>query len=163
MKLLLRVKQGQYLSQEMNSLLHQVVKLSLWKSKDKRSAEVSLTLTDDEEIRRLNAKYRQIDRPTDVLSFPLQEGETLAALPKGRPMLGDIVISVPRARAQAEAYGHSFRRELAFLTAHGVLHLLGFDHETPEEAAVMEKQQYLILAALGLSRDKEARPTGDEQ
>ena len=98
-------------------------------------AEVELILTDPENIRTMNREHRNIDRETDEL------------------MLGDIVISVARARAQAEEYGHSLRREFAFLVAHSMLHLLGYDHMTPEEAAVMEAKQEEVLQRLGITRD----------
>ena len=115
-------------------------------------AEVELILTDPENIRTMNREHRNIDRETDVLSFPMvdypspasfdfletEEGDDCFNPDSGELMLGDIVISVARARAQAEEYGHSLRREFAFLVAHSMLHLLGYDHMTPEEAAVME-------------------------
>lgn len=98
--------------------------------------EVSLTLTDNEEIHRLNRDYRGVDRPTDVLSFPQFEREE--AIPEGAS-LGDIVISLPRMAAQAQEYGHGQRREFCFLFVHGLLHLLGYDHEISEEE---EKRQF---------------------
>lgn len=117
--------------------------------------EVSVTFTDDEGIRELNNKFRKMDKPTDVLSFPLfdYEGE------KEEPLfdefannLGDIVISLERAMAQANEFGHSFEREVAFLTAHSMLHLLGYDHETSEEdEADMRRRQSEIMERLGLS------------
>lgn len=129
-------------------------------------AEVSLTLTDNQEIHRLNREFRQIDRPTDVLSFPLvdfpepadyqvleEEGWEDCFNPEtGELMLGDIVISVERAREQAAEYGHSLKREYAFLIAHSMLHLLGYDHMTPEEAADMEARQAKALDELGITR-----------
>ena len=106
-------------------------------------AELSLTFTDDQKIHALNLKYRNVDRPTDVLSFPMEDEETL----------GDIVISLERAKAQAETYGHSFEREAAFLCVHSVLHLLGYDHERSEaEEKDMFSRQEEILSRMGLTR-----------
>ena len=119
-------------------------------------AEVELILTDPENIRTMNREHRNIDRETDVLSFPMVDYPSPASfdfLETEELMLGDIVISVARARAQAEEYGHSLRREFAFLVAHSMLHLLGYDHMTPEEAAVMEAKQEEVLQRLGITRD----------
>lgn len=122
-------------------------------------AEISLTFTDNEGIREINCQYRDIDRPTDVLSFPMLEfgeGEEDAEFEteNGLVMLGDIVISVERAREQAEELGHSLRRELAFLTAHSMLHLLGYDHvDDPVGEKLMIEKQDRALNELGLTRD----------
>jgi probable rRNA maturation factor len=114
---------------------------------------LTLTLVDDEEIHRINLEHRQIDRPTDVLSFPLIDGTDSFALPPGAPReLGDVVVSYPRALAQAEEYGHSVERELAYLVVHGVLHILGHDHEIPAEQAVMREREEAALAVVGLVR-----------
>ena len=92
-------------------------------------AEISVTFVDDDEIHRLNKEYRNIDRSTDVLSFPLgEDGVYDTNLDTGAKMLGDIVISIPHALDQAERYGHSLQREIGFLTVHSMLHLLGYDH-----------------------------------
>ncbi|MDK2855812.1 MAG: putative rRNA maturation factor [Bacillota bacterium] len=118
-------------------------------------AEVSVTLVDDARIQELNRTYRGLDEPTDVLSFALREGEDSFTLPPdaGIPeLLGDVVISLPRARSQAAEYGHSLERELGYLLTHGILHLLGYDHETEEAAAVMRAKEEEVLAAVGLSR-----------
>ena len=98
-------------------------------------AELSVVLTDDEIIQRRNRDYRQKDRPTDVLSFAMSEGEFGAIDPN---MLGDVVISVPTAQRQANERHHELLDEITFLLAHGLLHLLGYDHETDEEQAVMD-------------------------
>ncbi|MEW8978403.1 MAG: rRNA maturation RNase YbeY [Symbiobacterium sp.] len=114
---------------------------------------VSVVLVDDEAITDLNRDHRGLASPTDVLSFAQLEGEDMGDLPEGEPLpLGDIVISLERCLAQAADYGHSFERELGFLTAHGVLHLLGWDHQTPEEEAAMMAKTEEILAGLGLQR-----------
>ena len=95
----------------------------------------------------------QIDRPTDVLSFALADGTDEFALPPGVPReLGDVVVSYPRAVAQAEEYGHSVERELAYLVVHGVLHILGHDHELPAEQAAMRAREEAALALVGLAR-----------
>ena len=119
-----------------------------------RDLEVSVTLTDDEGIRKLNRSFRKIDKPTDVLSFPLFdfEGDADAVAEELDDMLGDIVISLERASAQAEEFGHSFEREVAFLTVHSMLHLLGYDHETSEEDELdMRRRQTAIMEMLGLA------------
>ena len=117
--------------------------------------ELSVTFTDNGKIRILNRDYRGIDRPTDVLSFPMysfSDGD----VPDGdeHVMLGDLVISVEKAREQAAEYGHSLRREIAFLAVHSVLHLLGYDHETSEDdEKEMFDLQEKIMNALGIGRD----------
>ena len=128
-------------------------------------AEVNLLLTDNKGIRVLNREHRQIDRPTDVLSFPMltfeapadfaeaEEAELDCFNPEtGELVLGDIIISVEKAAEQAEKYGHSLEREYAFLIAHSMLHLMGYDHEVPEEAEVMEKRQAAVLESLHILR-----------
>ncbi|MCG0238719.1 MAG: rRNA maturation RNase YbeY [Firmicutes bacterium] len=118
------------------------------------AVELSITFVDDAEIQALNREYRGKDRPTDVLSFALLEGEELArAAGDGEPLaLGDVVVSLERARAQAEEYGHRFEREVGFLICHGILHLLGYDHQTPEDEARMHGKAEEVLAGLGLVR-----------
>ncbi|NMH85395.1 rRNA maturation RNase YbeY [Heyndrickxia coagulans] len=117
--------------------------------------ELSVTFTDNEGIRAINRDYRGKDQPTDVISFALEEmgeGEieiTGAEIPR---VLGDIIISVPRAKEQAEEYGHSFERELGFLAVHGFLHLLGYDHMTKEDETEMFGRQNEILDRYGLKR-----------
>ena len=117
--------------------------------------EVSVTFVDDEGIRELNKKFRGLDKPTDVLSFPLLDYEGESEEPFFDELchnLGDIVISLERAMAQANEFGHSFEREVAFLTAHSMLHLLGYDHELSEEDdADMRRRQNDIMDRLGLS------------
>ncbi len=127
--------------------------------------EISLLLTDNEEIREINREFRNIDAATDVLSFPTVEYETpgdFSGLEEateeyfhpesGELLLGDIVISVERAIEQAQEYGHPLIRELAFLTAHSMLHLMGYDHMEDEERSLMEAKQEAILQKLGISR-----------
>lgn len=129
-------------------------------------AQVNLVLTDNAGIRELNRECRGIDRETDVLSFPNLEfkKEGVFEVPKeaeadcfdpetGELMLGDIMISMDKMQEQAESYGHSLKREFAFLVAHSMLHLCGYDHMEPMEAEVMEGKQEELLAGLGITRD----------
>ncbi len=128
-------------------------------------AEINVILTDNEAIREINREYRQIDAPTDVLSFPMVEYETAAGfdhledhaescfnMETGELMLGDIVISVEKVKEQAASFGHSEERELAFLVAHSVLHLCGYDHMEEDERLVMEQKQRDILSGKGYER-----------
>ena len=119
-----------------------------------RDCSISVTLTDDGHIHELNREYRGVDRPTDVLSFPMFAFDGADEPPaKGDFELGDIVISVERAKVQAKEYGHSVRREIAFLSVHSTLHLLGWDHETsPEDERRMFAKQDEIMNALGIGR-----------
>lgn len=118
------------------------------------AGEVSVSFVSDEEIHELNRDYREVDRPTDVLSFALQEGEEFPEPSdfEAQAMLGDIVISIPTAVRQSEDYGHSIEREVAFLLAHGFLHLMGYDHQSPEEEQEMFGIQEEVLEQLGMSR-----------
>lgn len=122
-------------------------------------AQIGLTFTDNEGIRSINRDFRGIDKATDVLSFPMLEfgDEEIDAefeTENGLVLLGDIVISLERAREQAEELNHSFRREVAFLTAHSMLHLLGYDHVDDKEGEqLMIKKQNEALDALGITRD----------
>ncbi|WP_028399242.1 rRNA maturation RNase YbeY [Ectobacillus panaciterrae] len=118
-------------------------------------AEMSITFVTNERIQELNHQYRGKDQPTDVISFAMEdmgEGEVEIIGEESARLLGDIVISIPRTKEQAEEYGHSFARELGFLSVHGFLHLLGYDHMTEEDEKVMFKKQKEILHAYGLER-----------
>lgn len=128
-------------------------------------AEISLTLTDNEGIWKVNKEFREIDRPTDVLSFPMLEYDAPGDFSRienqtedcfnpdtGEILLGDIIISVDKVREQAEEYGHSMQREFAFLIVHSMLHLFGYDHMEEQEAAVMEGKQREILECLNILR-----------
>ncbi|HAS01300.1 MAG TPA: rRNA maturation RNase YbeY [Brevibacillus sp.] len=122
--------------------------------------EVVITLVNNERIHELNRDYRGVDRPTDVLSFALNEegeGDMEIFVEESEfddypNMLGDIIISIPRTKEQAQDYGHSFERELGFLAVHGFLHLIGYDHGTPEEEKDMFTRQENILQEVGLTR-----------
>ena len=116
------------------------------------NAELSVTLTDNEHIHVINREYRGVDRPTDVISFALNESDEPEIEDAEINILGDIIISLERAAEQAEEYGHSYRREIAFLTVHGLLHLLGYDHMEEDERLEMEEEQRIVMEALGISR-----------
>lgn len=118
-------------------------------------AEVNITFVDDEQIQELNLNFRNIDKSTDVLSFPLGENDVYDTNPEtGLKMLGDIVISVEHAVAQAEDFGHTINREMAYLTVHSMLHLLGYDHVNGGiEAVRMREHEEAILTKLGVSRE----------
>ncbi|MCM1309104.1 MAG: rRNA maturation RNase YbeY [Butyrivibrio sp.] len=127
-------------------------------------AEIGLTLVDDNAIREINRQFRGTDKPTDVLSFPLVDYEAAGEFDfleerddcfnpeSGELMLGDIIVSLDRVEAQAKEYGHGARREYAFLIAHSMLHLMGYDHMEAGEAAIMEKKQEAVLQSLGITR-----------
>lgn len=133
-------------------LVESVVMESLKYEGYSTEAEVGLVFVDDNYIRSLNAEYRNIDKSTDVLSFALNEGEDMPEEEEAEDLLGDIVISLPTAKRQAEEYGHSFEREVAYLTAHGSLHLLGYDHMTDADREVMREKEEAILGRLGINR-----------
>lgn len=136
-----------------SQLISDVIKAALESEKVSDNCEISITITDNNEIHSLNLKHRGIDRPTDVLSFPLID-YAKEKLPSdgSRIYFGDIVISIEKAMEQAKEYGHSLDREIGFLTAHSMLHLLGYDHMTPEEEKIMFKKQEEILNSIGLRR-----------
>ena len=139
-----------------DELLQEVITAVLDSENCPYECEVDVLLTDNASIREINREERQIDAPTDVLSFPLVAFEKDLSLfhpESGELMLGDMVISVDKVFSQAEEYGHSVRRELAFLAAHSTFHLLGYDHETDEERLVMEEKQEALLQELGITRD----------
>ena len=143
------------LTEEFEKLFNDVVKESLRYEEFDPDCEVSLSIVNNEEIQEINKQFREIDAPTDVLSFPLltfEEGEQADVNENNEIMLGDIIISIDKAKAQAEEYGHGLRRELAFLTAHSMLHLMGYDHMEEEEQKEMFKKQDDILNNLGITR-----------
>lgn len=115
------------------------------------SAEISVTFTDNEQIRKLNKQYRDKDSATDVLSFPMGEnGEYDINMETGAQILGDVVISMEKAVEQANAFGHSLQREVGYLTAHSVLHLLGYDHIDNMDRVRMREKEELVMEQLGL-------------
>lgn len=118
------------------------------------SCEISVTIVDNEVIKELNLQTRGIDRETDVLSFPLGEnGEYEVNYATDALLLGDIVISLPKALEQAQEYGHSTEREIAFLTVHSMLHLLGYDHIEDDDRVVMRAREEEILNYMGITRE----------
>lgn len=141
---------------ELEVVILKVAQMVLEKEKIKPELEVSIVLVDDEQIRELNRDYRQVDSATDVLSFAYQEEheeEPDVADPlMEEDALGDIVISLERAQSQGEAYGHPLERELGFLVVHGMYHLLGYDHLTPEERDIMRAKEEEVLQQAGLVR-----------
>lgn len=150
------------------SVVEDVVRQSIEMEHCPFECEVNVTFTDNEGIRNMNREFRGLDVPTDVLSFPMveyhvpadfsaldQETDTAGNFnpETGELLLGDIVISLERAREQAEEYGHSLKREISFLIAHSMLHLFGYDHMEDEERLVMEDKQEAVLQSLGITRE----------
>ncbi|MBO4391618.1 MAG: rRNA maturation RNase YbeY [Lachnospiraceae bacterium] len=166
MTITIECDEGVEASEELLELIRKVVIAACDHEKCEYEAEVNVTLTDNANIQEMNRDFRGIDSATDVLSFPLIEYEAPADFShvedpeadcfnpdSGELMLGDIVISLERAAEQAENYGHSFEREVGFLTAHSMLHLMGYDHIEDSERLEMEKRQEEILQNLGITRD----------
>ena len=144
------------ISFKIRSLIKKAVKETLTEEKFEYPAEISVSFVDNQKIHELNREYREKDRPTDVLSFPMWEKEELSdgsALDGHAVTLGDIIISAEKAQAQAEEYGHSIEREITFLSVHSTLHLLGYDHEvSADDEAYMNKKQEDVLVKIGLPR-----------
>lgn len=138
-------------------IINKVVKTVLELEGIKRDLEIYITLTNNEEIHKINKEYREVDRPTDVLSFPMYEREEIETLrdvktDEMEEILGDIIISIPKIKEQAIEYGHSYERELAYLTTHGMLHLLGYDHMIEEEKTIMREHEEKVLEKLNILR-----------
>ena len=161
-------EQNMVLTDEYTSIIENVINEAVDYVGCEYECEVDVTLVDNETIHELNMAERGIDSPTDVLSFPMLDFEVPGDLglvedspedyfdpDTGELLLGDIVISVERAAAQAEEYGHSLKREIAFLVAHSMLHLFGYDHMNDEERRTMEEMQEEILKRKGYTRDYE--------
>lgn len=155
---------------EYEALAGEVIRFVIEREKFPYEAEITLTLTDNAGIREINQMYREIDSPTDVLSFPMLSYDTAGDFSKleeayednfnpdtGEILLGDIVISVEKVKEQAIKYGHSEKREYAFLIVHSMLHLFGYDHMTPEEASQMEQKQEQILNEMHIVRNETDR------
>jgi len=146
---------------ELNELLKKAIEGSLALENIKIPCEISVLLVDDESIREINKEQRDIDKSTDVLSFPMttmvngvMEDDTGDYdMDEELLLLGDIVISMETTKRQAEDYEHSFEREFAFLTTHGMFHLMGYDHMVPEEEKVMMSKQEEVLKNIGLTRE----------
>ena len=167
MTILMENEQDLDIGFDYEKILGQVIEKTLEQEKCPYECEVNLTFTDNERIRNINREFRELDVPTDVLSFPmieytspadytiLESDDAVAVYfnpESGELLLGDIVISVERAVEQAKTYGHTLKREICFLTAHSMLHLLGYDHMEDEERIVMEEKQEEILDAIGITR-----------
>ncbi len=139
--------------EDMEQLIEKCTAAALAEEDIEDDAEVSVTLVDNERIREMNAEFRGIDHETDVLSFPLGDEEGFEVDPDTDAiLLGDIVISLEKAQSQAEEYGHSFGREVAFLITHSLFHLLGYDHMTEDEEKEMFAKQEKVLQRLGITR-----------
>ena len=144
---------GEPVTYKQKHLIREAIVESLVYEGFENDVQLSVTFTDNEGIRAINKSYRSIDSATDVLSFPLVDFEGGEEPPMDEPLLplGDIVISLERAREQALEFGHSYERELAFLTVHSMLHLLGYDHVNSEEEDLdMRRRQKEILEGMGL-------------
>lgn len=157
---------GDTLDFDYESMLTSVIEATAEEEHCPYEFEVNVTFTDNEGIRQINREFRELDMPTDVLSFPMvsyerpgdfsgleQDSASNFHPETGELLLGDIVISLERAREQAQEYGHSLQREICFLAAHSMLHLLGYDHMEEQERIVMEQKQEKVLQSLGITRD----------
>lgn len=141
---------------ELEALITNAVNITLFTENVSENVEVSIALVDDNYIHELNKQYRAVDAPTDVLSFAMREtvAEEDASFEfQEEELLGDVIVSLERAKVQAAEYGHSFEREAGFLVVHGILHLLGYDHEADEKRAVMRQKEEQILKTVDLKRD----------
>lgn len=149
------------ITEELEKTIHEVCEKTLEFEGCDFNAQISVTIVDNEEIKKINKEFRDKDTATDVLSFPMLEFDEDGNVEgcefdydDEEVMLGDIVISAERAREQAESFGHSLKREVAFLTVHSMLHLLGYDHVTSEQdEKVMFAKQEEILKELGINRE----------
>ena len=152
----------EYLEIEPNSNYEKIISKVLEKcfeteNLSKDNLLVSIVLTTPDNIRRINKEYRNIDKPTDVLSFPMFQRDEIQELIKKNyeveDVLGDIIISIPRVKEQAIEYNHSFERELAYMVVHGFYHLMGYDHMEETEKKEMRKKEDEVLNKLGITRD----------
>lgn len=146
-----KITLGEYLEQRLQDGLNAVARLHNLSD----MTEVDITIVDDEEIHSLNREYRNVDRPTDVLSFALDEdgGEPELVGGPEEHLLGDIIISAETAQRQAEEFGHGLEREIVYLAVHGLLHLLGYDHMTDEDKVVMRAKEEEALREIKLSEE----------
>lgn len=146
-------------NEEFDKIIEKVVKKCFETEKLENSKlYISMTLTNPDNIRKINKQYRNIDQETDVLSFPMFEKEELENKIKNKQynhedVLGDIIISIERVKKQAEEYGHSFERELSYMVVHGFYHLMGYDHIKEEDKKQMRKKEDKILEELGITRE----------
>lgn len=133
------------INESIQDLFEKVIKESLLVEGKSLSYEVSVSLVNNEEIKELNRQYRGIDSETDVLSFPLEDRFSVDL-----PLLGDIIISIDKAMEQSKEFGHSIERELAYLTAHSMFHLMGYDHMNKEDKEVMRNREKIVMNKLGI-------------
>ena len=147
-------EEGKAVTQEILDTMMQAAEYCLDAEQiDTERSEISVTFVSLEEIHELNREYRQVDSPTDVLSFP--QFDDLDDLPEeGEIMLGDVVICSDRAKEQAEEFGHSFEREIIYLFVHSVLHLLGYDHMEEDEKRIMRRREEEVMERIGLKREE---------
>lgn len=138
-----------HIGEEIGEIIDKVIKEVLIYENESLDCEVSISFVDNNEIRQLNKEYRNMDRETDVLSFPIDDDFMF----EGPLLLGDIIISLEKALEQAEEFGHSVNREIAYLTAHSMLHLLGYDHMDEEEKSVMRGKEKEIMKRLKIFKD----------
>lgn len=151
MEILWENEQSKYeVTKDLLDLLEKVMQKSLEVEGLEDSWEISLLFVDNEEIRKINNEHRNIDKATDVLSFPMHEKEDLKEAKE--KILGDIVISLEKAEEQASEYGHSFEREVGFLTCHSMFHLMGYNHDTKENTDIMRAKEETVLESLGIRR-----------
>jgi len=148
------------ITDKVDEILKKCIELSFREEAFNIDSEIGFLLVDNDRIKEINSEYRKKDTPTDVLSFPMVEMERGKLKPdsgdfdmdENMLVLGDVVISMEMAKKQAEEYGHSFERELAFLATHGIFHLLGYDHGSEEEERLMLEKQEAVLQKMGLKR-----------
>jgi len=147
-------------NEEYEEIVKRVVEQCFKEEKlEKSKLYISITLTTPENIHKINKQYRNVDKETDVLSFPMFEKEELDAKIKNQnfeyeDVLGDIVISIEKVKGQAEEYGHSFERELSYMIVHGFYHLMGYDHIEEEDKIIMRPKEETVLNKLGIRRDE---------
>lgn len=141
--------------QELQNLVKAAMEIVAKQEKLSPQTEVDITLVTNEEIHALNRDYRKVDRPTDVLSFALDEGEDEPEVldTEAEHLLGDIIISAERAQEQADEYGHGLKREITYLAVHGILHLLGYDHMEEKDKKVMRQREEEVLREMTLSEE----------
>lgn len=154
-------REGQADSDRLKRLAEEAIGATLQADGLTRKVYIGVALVSEEEIREINRQFRAVDQATDVLSFPITDYDIASTThvgdidpETGELLLGDIVVSVERARAQALEYGHSFEREFSFLVTHGMLHLIGYDHEIEEDTRVMRQMEESIMDAMGLQREQ---------
>ena len=159
MKVLILNKQRKFkINDEIKNIINKIISIALEKEAISIPVELSIVLMNNKGIKELNSQYRDKDQPTDVLSFPMYDREEVKIVINtnysglNEVLLGDIIISMEKAYEQAQYYGHEFEREIGYLTAHGVLHLLGYDHMNAIDKNKMRSKEEQILSALGLTR-----------